>query len=190
MGKQNRSSWGEEEYYSQQFWLYNCGGGKEKKNNRSADKFLVVMRHMTHGKVMFSTDWAVSVHVTEQLLRTSHSAGLSSSVVFSHLVSPEEPLVGLTLKGLRHQRSEPRTVFARRPQQLEKSKNNSTTSVGMVHIYCRYCKSAGHNYMFISHFKTVGGCSARQVHRWREHRQLPRRETWINLCKFLFSRAA
>ena len=170
---------------------------KKTENNRSADKFLVVMKHMTHGKVMFSTDWAVSIHVTEQLLRTSHSVGRSSSVVLSHLVSPEEPLVGLTLEGLRHQCSEPRTVFARRPQQLEKSKNNSTTSAGIVHIYCRYCKSSGHNYMFISHFKTVcvcvcgvGGSSARQVHRWGEHRQPPQRETWINLCKFLFSRAA
>ena len=131
---------------------------KKTENNRSADKFLVVMKHMTHGKVMFSTDWAVSIHVTEQLLRTSHSVGRSSSVVLSHLVSPEEPLVGLTLEGLRHQCSEPRTVFARRPQQLEKSKNNSTTSAGIVHIYCRYCKSSGHNYMFISHFKTVCVC--------------------------------
>lgn len=29
---------------------------KKTENNRSADKFLVVMKHMTHGKVMFSTD--------------------------------------------------------------------------------------------------------------------------------------
>lgn len=52
----------------------------------------------------------------------------SKSVFFcglSHLVSPEEPLVMLALKSLRHQRSKPRTVFARRPQQLEKSKTTA-----------------------------------------------------------------
>lgn len=37
--------------------------------------------------------------------------------------------------------------------------NNSRTSVEIMHIYCRYCKSSGHNYMFISHFKTVGNFS-------------------------------
>ncbi len=37
--------------------------------------------------------------------------------------------------------------------------NNSTTSVGIIHVYCWYSKSSGHNYMFISHFKTVGNFS-------------------------------
>lgn len=48
---------------------------------------------------------------------------IRSNVFFcglSHLVSPEEPLVGLTLKGLSHKSSEPWTVFAWRFQQLEK----------------------------------------------------------------------
>lgn len=68
-----------------------------------------------------------SVHVIEQMLMMSYSAVCLEVFIcaLSYLVSPEEPLVGITLKGLRHQRSEPWTVFARRLQQLEKSKTTA-----------------------------------------------------------------
>lgn len=68
--------------------------------------------------------------------------------------------------------------------------NNSRTSVEIMRIYCRYCKSSGHNYMFISHFKTVGnfstpGSQLRWTHTatW-SYRE---REAQINLYKFLLS---
>lgn len=46
-------------------------------NDRVTNKFSLVSRHMTHGKDMLNTNWAVSIHVTEQ---NSVFRGLSGCV--------------------------------------------------------------------------------------------------------------
>lgn len=59
-------------------------------------------------------------------------------------MSPEEPLVVLALKGLRHQRSEPGTVFARRLQQLE---NNKQPNISRNNAHSpQLLLSSGRNY--------------------------------------------
>lgn len=60
-----------------------------------------------------------NVHATENMLRMSLSTVyLKQSLLLSYLVTPEEALVGLTLKGLSHKSSEPWTVSEWRAQKL------------------------------------------------------------------------
>lgn len=92
-------------------------------NDRVTNKFSLVSRHMTHGKDMLNTNWAVSIHVTEQMLMGYRTVYLDVCLAvwrrpLSYLVSFKELLVGMTLEGLRHHSAEPWTVFTWRPQQL------------------------------------------------------------------------
>lgn len=142
---------------------------------------------MTHWKVMFNKlGREQNIDVTEQML------GLSYSTVYcgvSHhfwRFLPGEPC---GTSGKSHSRRFPSSALWTLDNLCLETltaweiENNSTTSVNIIHIYCRCRKSSGHNYVHFT-LENSGGISAHQVHSWGEHRQ--QHGPGERLSKFLF----